>query len=96
MLQRFHVKYCGLWRSIGLELGLQTPVLSGVGTQYLHSQTECFRVTLDKWLQMNNKGTWGELELAITNANRISLGFDPFSSGEYSYILIMHMYLVAQ
>ena len=38
---------------------------------------ECFRVTLEKWLQLNVGVTWSKLELAITNANRESLGLPP-------------------
>ena len=51
-----------------------------------HTMSERFRVTLEKWLQLNVRVTWGNLELAITNANRESLGLQPLSTGkEYRY-----------
>ena len=37
------------------------------------------RVTLEKWLQLNIGVTWRTLELAITNANRQCLGYDPLT-----------------
>ena len=46
---------------------------------------ECFRVTLEKWLQLNVGVTWGNLELAITNANRESLGLQPLTTGKEYY-----------
>ena len=65
-----------------------------------HTLSERFRVTLDKWLQLNIGVTWGNLELAITNANRGSLGLEPLTTGKW-YILyiakltkmVIHMYL---
>ena len=51
-----------------------------------HTVRERFRVTLEKWLQLNVGVTWGNLELAITNANRESLGLQPLTTGkECSY-----------
>ena len=51
-----------------------------------HIQSERFRVTLEKWLQLNVGVTWANLELAITNANRQILGLEPLTTGEkYSY-----------
>ena len=64
------------WRSIGLQLQLKTSVLDQVEADY-HTQSERFRVTLEKWLQLNVAVTWAYLELAITNANRESLGLQP-------------------
>ena len=43
---------------------------------------DCFRVTLEKWLQLNVGVTWANLELAITNANRQSLGLQPLTTGK--------------
>ena len=43
---------------------------------------ECFRVTLEKWLQLNVGVTWANLELAITNASRESLGLQPLTTGK--------------
>ena len=47
-----------------------------------HTLSERFRVTLEKWLQLNVGVTWSNLELAITNANRQSLGFPPLTIGK--------------
>ena len=48
---------------------------------------ECFRATLEKWLQLNVGVTWADLELAITNANRESLGLQPLTTGkEYNHM----------
>ena len=43
---------------------------------------ECFRATLEKWLQLNVGVTWADLELAITNANRESLGLQPLTTSK--------------
>ena len=52
-----------------------------------HTLSERFRVTLEKWLQLNVGVTWANLELAITNATRESLGLNPLTtSKECSYI----------
>ena len=67
--QNFLVHYGKHWRDIGLQLGLKAAVLDVVEANNKHSQTKCFRITLQKWLQMNVGVTWGNLELAITNAN---------------------------
>ena len=47
-----------------------------------HTLGERFRVTLEKWLQLNVGVTWSNLELAITNANRESLGIQPLTTGK--------------
>ena len=47
---------------------------------------ECFRVTLEKWLQLNVGVTWANLELAITNANCQGLGLQPLTTGAYVII----------
>ena len=80
-LQRFLTDYCKHWRGIGLQLGLKTTVLDQVEADH-HTLSERFRVTLEKWLQLNVRVTWGDLEFAITNANRESLGLQPLTSGK--------------
>ena len=52
--------------------------------------SERFRVTLEKWLQLDVRATWAGLELAITNANRKSLSLQPLSTTgkEYNYMII--------
>ena len=64
------------WRSIGLQLQLKSSVLDQVEADY-RTLSERFRVTLEKWLQLNVGVTWANLELAITNATRESLGLQP-------------------
>ena len=80
-LQKFLTPYCSLWRDIGLQLGLKPVVLDQVAADHPKTR-DCFRVTLEKWLQLNFAITWGDLELAITNANRQSLGYDPLTSSK--------------
>lgn len=77
-LLRFLVAYGALWKDIGLLLGLQLPVLNEVEKN--HSEIkECFRAVLEKWLSSNVDVTWRNLELAISNANRFTLGLGPIS-----------------
>ena len=80
-LNRFLTDYCKLWRATGLQLGLKSSVLDQVEADY-HTLSERFRVTLEKWLQLNVGVTWANLELAITNANRESLGLQPLTTGK--------------
>ena len=80
-LHRYHTKYCKHWRSTGLHLGLELSVLNQVEADY-NTLNERFRVTLEKWLQLNVGVTWGNLELAITNANRESLSLQPLATGK--------------
>jgi len=81
-LQRFLVDYGELWRDIGLQLGLKTAILNQVASAHPMQNRECFRVTLEKWSMLNDGVTWRNLELAITNANRVSLGLEPLSTGK--------------
>ena len=80
-LHRFCNKYCQHWIATGLQLGLELSVLDQVKADN-HTMSECFWVTLEKWLQLNVGVTWGNLELAITNANRESLGLQPLTTGK--------------
>ena len=76
----------------GLQLGLKSSVLDQVEGDY-HTMSERFRVTLEKWLQLNVGVTWANLELAITNANRESLGLQPLTTGKEN--LCVHVYMCA-
>lgn len=78
-LQRFLTDHCKHWRDIGLLLGLKSSVLD---LEVSAHPRECFRVTLEKWLQLNDGVTWENLELAITNANRAILGLDPLTTSK--------------
>ena len=71
--------HCEHWWDIGLLLKLSPAVLGQIKHDN-HSEREYFRVTLDKWLQLNCNATWGELELAITNARRLALGYKSLES----------------
>ena len=86
-LQRFLTDYCKHWRDTGLQLGLKSSVLDLVASAHPMDDRECFRVTLEKWLQLNVVVTWVNLELAITNANRQSLGLQPLTTGKESMII---------
>ena len=86
-LQRFLIHYCKYWRGVGLQLGLETSVLDVVEADH-HTLSERFRVTLEKWLQLNVGVTWSNLELAITNANRMSVGRLPLPTGKKIYFLV--------
>ena len=49
------------------------------------------RVTLEKWLQLNVGVTWRNLELAITNANRQCLGYDPLTSSKSTCTCVVNI-----
>ena len=81
-LQRFLTDYCKHWKDIGLILGLQSSVIDIVASAHPMQDRECFREILEKWLQLNVEVTWANLELAITNANRGSLGLQPLTTSK--------------
>jgi len=81
-LLKFLTDYCKHWRDIGLLLGLEPSLLDLVASVHPMQDRECFRVTLEKWLRLNVGVSWGNLELAITNANRASLGLEPLTTGK--------------
>jgi len=75
--------YCRLWRGVGLKLGLQASVLGNIEDDYSR-QRKRFEKTLHAWMgQYGDNATWGVLELAITNANRVDLGLKPLSESTY-------------
>ena len=78
-LNKYLVKYCGLWRAIGLKLGLEDDLLETIARDNLKQHQECFRVMLQKWLIQDVSATWNTLELAITNAQRDDLSLDNLS-----------------
>ena len=81
-LNRFITDYCGYWRAIGLELGLQSSVLDVTEADHHLQQRECFRKTLKTWLQQDIHATWCKLELAITNAKREYFGLDALEASK--------------
>jgi len=70
-------KHATLWRDVGLELNLEPSVLNTAETNNPQDVVKCFEVVLDKWLNLTPNATWKELEVALTNANRMLLGLDP-------------------
>ena len=56
---------------------LKQPVLNTIARDNPKDERECFRVTLDRWLDMDPDASWSTLELAITNAKRDKSGLDP-------------------
>ena len=78
------VKYCGLWRPIGLKLGLKDDLLETIARDNsTKSHQECFRVMLQKWLIQDPSPTWNTFELAITNARRDDLSLDNLSESTF-------------
>ena len=75
-LDQFITEYCGQWRSIGYKLGLEDAVLNVIQSDN-SEQRERFRVTLQKWLELDERSTWNTLELAITNAQRVVQNLKP-------------------
>ena len=75
-LNKFLTKYCGRWRSIGYKLGLSDDVLNMIHSNHPTQERECFRVALQKWLELDTRATWSILELAITNACREALSLE--------------------
>ena len=88
---KFLTDYCKYWRDIGLLLGLKSPVLDQVASAHPMQDRECFRVILDKWLQLDVGVTWENLELAITNARRQSLALQPLTAGKRYSITFLHL-----
>ena len=80
--QKFLVKYCLEWKSIGGQLGLEESALAVIGADHRDQNRECLRLTLESWLQLDIKATWSKLELAITNSNRMKLGIDPLDTSK--------------
>jgi len=78
-LNKYLIKYCGLWRAIGLKLGLKDDLLDVIENENSKQHKECFRIMLQKWLIQDVQPTWNTLELAITNAQRDDLSLDNLS-----------------
>ena len=92
-LERFLTEYGLEWRAIGLQLGLKPSVLNLIDAGNPNKHRECFRLTLDKWLQLDLEATWSKLELAITNANRLNLNISTLSTSKlhtYNWLYEMH------
>jgi len=68
--------HCTEWKDIGINLGLKLPVLKRIEADNPLKNRECFRETLEKWLQMDTTATWHKLEKAITKATQDLFGID--------------------
>ena len=89
-LNKLLTKYCQHWRSIGYKLGLEDHVLNMIQSDHPTEERERFRVVLQKWLEQDTKPTWNTLELAITNAKREELTFEPLQESKihnYTFML---------
>ena len=87
-LNSFLTEYCTLWRAIGLKLGLQNTLLNLIASQHPAQFRECFRVTLQYWLDQDVNATWSTLELAITNARRDELNLGNLLEGEIMFVCV--------
>ena len=85
-LAQFLVEHSLKWKDIGLQLGLQQSLINLIEADHPLNKRECFRVALQRWLEQDVHATWSTLELAITNANRISLGCSPLDKSK-NYLL---------
>ena len=81
-LGQIMTEYCTQWKDIGAQLGLTPASIRVIAADNPTKTRECFRETLQKWLQMDTKATWHTLELAITNANRENLGLPKLLSSK--------------
>ena len=81
-LTRFLTRFGGHWREIGLRLGLKGTLLDIIGFDNPQKARDCFRVTLQRWLEQNTRADWQTLELAITNVLRQLSDLDPLTMGE--------------
>ena len=67
---RFLTQHCPHWYEIGLKLGLRQALLDVIKLDNYMKHRDCFRITIQKWLEQNVNADWKTLELAITNAKR--------------------------
>jgi len=57
---------------------LKSFVLDNIEDDYPRRLRERFEKMLNSWVKMDqDKATWGTLELALSNANRVELGLEP-------------------
>ena len=92
-LYKFLTKYCGHWRSIGLNLGLSNDVLNVIQSDHPAQEGERFRIVLQRWLEQDIKATWSTLELAITNARRKELTLEPLQESKIAIIACSYMHI---
>ena len=83
-LNKFLTEYCQLWRSVGYNLGLEDAVLNNIQSDCI-IRKERFTVTLQKWLEQDERPTWNTLELAITNSCRQELSLKALPMGKSHY-----------
>ena len=83
---RFITRYTPLWYEIGIKLGLKTALLDVIKLDHYMKHRECFRVTLQKWLEQNSRADWKTLELAITNAKREDGNLEALTMEESQFV----------
>ena len=81
-LNKYLIKYCEMWKSIGLKLELEDDFISVTQSNHPMQIEECFREVLRKWLKQDPRPTWSTLEFAITNAGRERLGLNPLQESK--------------
>ena len=82
--------HCTEWKDIGANLGLEPPVIKRIAADNPKKNRECFRETLELWLQMDTTATWHKLEEAITKATQDLLSVDASSNQGNIILLIKH------
>ena len=82
-----------MWRDVGLELNLEPSMLNTTEKNNPQDAAKCFEVVLDMWLNLAPNATWKELEVALTNANRMLLGLDPVDDLYGETIMTMYITL---
>ena len=92
-LYEFLTKYCGHWRSIGLNLGLPNDLLNMIQSDHPTQEGERFRIVLQKWLEQDIQATWSTLELAITNARRKELTLETLQESKAYFHTYNCMYM---
>ena len=76
------------WRDIGIELGLVPSLLDTIAEDCANKPQRsrvCFIEVLEKWLKQDGpNATWSKLEHAITNVQRIELGWKPIEMSMFN------------
>ena len=76
-INRYTQKYATDWNDIGLELGLEFELLAIIKKDHPLDCVACFIEMINNWLISSVDPTWKDLEIALTNVNRLKRGFDP-------------------
>lgn len=75
-LNRYVVhEHASEWEEIAIELGLEKEIAI-IEKDNRHC-INCFKKTLQIWLDLTSHPTWNMLEVAITNVKRAKMSLDP-------------------